>query len=581
MGGAHSHDGECSGQHLFEGQPWAKKWADQWRKENKGTGYRVFNLCRGSPAHEVGLEIYFDFVIALDGSPVDANQAMFFSKIADKKDEECVLSIWSSKTNLIREVKLTPREWGGAGLLGATIRYDVYDSTKIANIRVTRVFENSPAEMAGIEPEEDFLLGAEGILFKNLEDLVELVQRFKGKCISMYVYNQETGLTRVIPVFPNDIWGGEGALGCEFGTGLLHRILPPDIKKEKEKFKAEKLAKERGEQTPRKPPKSACCQADDWHTTNKPADTTKPDAEAASEKPADTTEPPEAGKAEASAQPAQPSDKAEPNQASDTTKVEQPATSAQLSIDPAPMQEEVQAAALAPTEQVSTEVTGTPAAPSHTLPAATVPQAGVERAPDAQKAELTRESAAQQQPSETAYQVPVPPSEPVAQSQPSAPVEPSPPAQSQVAYEVPVQDQAKAQPEPVAVETHAPAPPAVPTAPAMAQELAPPAVHTPAPPAGQEAAPPAIQEPAPPRAEPVQHTPAPPVVAAADPTAQPASAEKKQQEGGDTGADAAAASDLAQDKNQSYLDGYVLQSFQGQMQVAQPGRIYEVRREAN
>ncbi|CAD7924288.1 unnamed protein product [Amoebophrya sp. A120] len=195
--------------------------------QQKGLGYRVFNLCKGSPAHEAGLQIYFDYIVGVEGRPVDGDQQRFFGSIRQRKNTETNLTVFSTKTTKLRHVKLTPKEWGGKGLLGATIRFDAYDSHEYRDIRVTNVFENSPAEMAGVTPNEDFLLGAEGTLFRDLDDLVELVQRFKGKCVSMYVYNVLSDDTRVVPIVPSDAWGGRGILGCEFGTGLLHRIPDP------------------------------------------------------------------------------------------------------------------------------------------------------------------------------------------------------------------------------------------------------------------------------------------------------------------------------------------------------------------
>eukprot|EP00392_Amoebophrya_sp_AT5.2_P013710 g13839.t1 len=81
----------------------------------------------------------------------------FFAAIRDRKDRETNLVVFSSKTGALRCVKITPREWGGKGLLGSTIRFDAYDS----------------------QDNEDFLLGAEGVLFRDLDDLCELVQKFK------------------------------------------------------------------------------------------------------------------------------------------------------------------------------------------------------------------------------------------------------------------------------------------------------------------------------------------------------------------------------------------------------------------
>jgi hypothetical protein len=41
---------------------------------------------------------------------------------------------------------------------------------------------------------------------------------------SVMVYSTATGRTRNVEILPNSDWGGEGILGCELATGLLHRI---------------------------------------------------------------------------------------------------------------------------------------------------------------------------------------------------------------------------------------------------------------------------------------------------------------------------------------------------------------------
>ncbi len=80
---------------------------------------------------------------------------------------------------------IVPRDYGGEGLLGATIKYDVYDVEDSVNLRVTDVFPDSPAQMAGLLAGEDFLLGSEGQMFRDLDDLVDLVTKYKGRCITM------------------------------------------------------------------------------------------------------------------------------------------------------------------------------------------------------------------------------------------------------------------------------------------------------------------------------------------------------------------------------------------------------------
>ncbi len=55
---------------------------------------------------------------------------------------------------------------------------------------------------------------------------------YEGRLVSpRYVYSSQTDETRTIAIVPSDIWGGKGALGCEFGTGFLHRIPDPTGKR--------------------------------------------------------------------------------------------------------------------------------------------------------------------------------------------------------------------------------------------------------------------------------------------------------------------------------------------------------------
>jgi GRASP55/65 PDZ-like domain len=41
---------------------------------------------------------------------------------------------------------------------------------------------------------------------------------------SVMVYSTATGRVRNVEILPNSNWGGEGILGCELATGLLHRV---------------------------------------------------------------------------------------------------------------------------------------------------------------------------------------------------------------------------------------------------------------------------------------------------------------------------------------------------------------------
>lgn len=86
---------------------------------------------------------------------------------------------------------------------------------------------SSPADIAGLLPYSDYILGTpEGILHGE-SGLGELVEDHIGHPLRLYVYNNEYDVTREITIHPSRDWGGEGALGCVLGFGALHRLPAP------------------------------------------------------------------------------------------------------------------------------------------------------------------------------------------------------------------------------------------------------------------------------------------------------------------------------------------------------------------
>lgn len=97
-----------------------------------------------------------------------------------------------------------------------------------ANIwHVLDVAANSPADMAGLLPYSDYILGSpEGLLYGE-GGLSELVEDYLARPLRLYVYNNEYDVTREVTIQPSRDWGGEGALGCVLGYGALHRLPAP------------------------------------------------------------------------------------------------------------------------------------------------------------------------------------------------------------------------------------------------------------------------------------------------------------------------------------------------------------------
>ena len=86
------------------------------------------------------------------------------------------------------------------------------------------VVPNSPADLAGLLPYGDYIIGSPEALVKGESGMGELVEQFIDRPLRVWVYNHEYNVTRLVTIQPSRSWGGTGALGCVLGFGALHRI---------------------------------------------------------------------------------------------------------------------------------------------------------------------------------------------------------------------------------------------------------------------------------------------------------------------------------------------------------------------
>lgn len=112
------------------------------------------------------------------------------------------------------------------GSIGVTLQW-THLSVASTIWHVLDVAANSPADLAGLLPYSDYILGTpEGVLHGE-GGLSELVEDHIGRPLRLYVYNNEYNVTREVTIQPSRDWGGEGALGCVLGYGALHRLPAP------------------------------------------------------------------------------------------------------------------------------------------------------------------------------------------------------------------------------------------------------------------------------------------------------------------------------------------------------------------
>lgn len=187
-------------------------------------GYHVLRVQENSPGHAAGLEAFFDFIVAIGNTRLNQDNDTLKELLKSNIEKPVKMTVYSSKTQSVRDVTITPSHtWGGQGLLGVSIRFCSFEGANENVWHVLDVQPNSPADLASLRSNTDYIIGADSVLHES-EDLFTLIESHEGKPLKLYVYNADTDSCREVTITPNSGWGGEGSLGCGIGYGYLHRL---------------------------------------------------------------------------------------------------------------------------------------------------------------------------------------------------------------------------------------------------------------------------------------------------------------------------------------------------------------------
>uniref|UniRef100_A0A3Q2PSY9 Golgi reassembly stacking protein 1a n=1 Tax=Fundulus heteroclitus TaxID=8078 RepID=A0A3Q2PSY9_FUNHE len=187
-------------------------------------GYHVHGVHPNSPAEKAGLQPFFDFILSLDNKRLGEENEQLKELLKANAERAVKMEVYSTKTTLVRELEVVPGSgWGGQGLLGASVRFCSYQGANENVWHVLDVEAGSPAALAGLQSNSDYIVGADQVL-QDSEDFFSLIEAHEGKPLKLLVYNTQADSCREVTVTPNGAWGGEGSLGCGIGYGYLHRI---------------------------------------------------------------------------------------------------------------------------------------------------------------------------------------------------------------------------------------------------------------------------------------------------------------------------------------------------------------------
>jgi len=184
----------------------------------KGYGFQVLR----NTDSNIALEPWFDFIIGINGRTIDnADPNLFATEIRNCAGATISLGVYGAKGQQIREMYVSvPRD---SPSLGLSLQWCPLSTTEDV-WHILDVMPNSPADVAGLLPYGDYVIGSPDAALRGDAGLGGLVEQYMDQPLRLYVYNHEYDVTRVVTITPSKTWGGEGALGCVLGYGALHRV---------------------------------------------------------------------------------------------------------------------------------------------------------------------------------------------------------------------------------------------------------------------------------------------------------------------------------------------------------------------
>eukprot|EP00727_Mastigamoeba_balamuthi_P005789 m51a1_g183 Golgi reassembly and stacking protein (315) ;mRNA; r:600183-601614 len=187
-------------------------------------GQQVLAVQPKSPAERAGLRPIFDYIVAANGAPLSTDGPQLVDTLKGNLDKEVRLQVYNTREESLRECVIVPTlTWGGGGCAGLSIRFSSFESAADLVWHITEVYPQSPALEAGLCAGSDYIVGSPEVLFNDSEDFYLLINSSYGRRVELYVYSAVTDRVRVVAITPKR-WAGSGYLGCNVGSGILHRV---------------------------------------------------------------------------------------------------------------------------------------------------------------------------------------------------------------------------------------------------------------------------------------------------------------------------------------------------------------------
>ena len=74
---------------------------------SKGAGgFRIFSVIPSSPGDVAGLEVFFDFVVEVNGVVVESDKQSFFSMVKDFEGKRVKLTVYNCRSHSLRGMSI-------------------------------------------------------------------------------------------------------------------------------------------------------------------------------------------------------------------------------------------------------------------------------------------------------------------------------------------------------------------------------------------------------------------------------------------------------------------------------------------
>lgn len=159
-----------------------------------GAALHVVRVLPGSPAAAAGLAPLLDFVVGANGVPLGHDVTALATLLASSINAAVALDVYSAINRDVRTVTVTPSvAWGSNdGLLGISVRACNF-AEGLKTWHVLDVVPGSPAEMAGLRAELDYIIGSRNGVLRDKEDLFELIEENVDRnAVHLAVYSKDT-----------------------------------------------------------------------------------------------------------------------------------------------------------------------------------------------------------------------------------------------------------------------------------------------------------------------------------------------------------------------------------------------------